>query len=117
MITVRSAAIGAPHSALGLLSGCSNTEKLLLPENEIPELRTLGEATRRLPHRLVVVQSEATEDSPLGVAVHEHGPVPTPHESVRLQLRVRRISAQRRLTSPCRVPGRSNQGGSRERRQ
>ena len=76
MITVRSAAIVALILVLGLSSACRNTrspEQLLRPEEEIPELRALGKAARLLPYRPVTVESDATADAGLRVAVHEYG--------------------------------------------
>jgi len=73
MIIVRLAALGVFLSLFGLSSACSSTEEMLLQEKEIPELRALGESTDGLQHRLVMVRSDATDGSPLDVAIHEYG--------------------------------------------
>ena len=73
MITVRCASIGAFLLALGLSSACRNTEMLLRPEVEIPELRALAKSAKKQKRQVVMVESDATADAPLDIAVHPYG--------------------------------------------
>jgi outer membrane receptor for ferrienterochelin and colicin/pimeloyl-ACP methyl ester carboxylesterase len=69
-----SAVIGAFLLVLGLMPACHTTaspESLLRLEEEIPELNALGKSADALQHRIVMVQSDATED-PVEIAVHEY---------------------------------------------
>ena len=49
-----------PQEHEGLLNACGSFEQHLRPEREIPELHMLGQACDALPHRTVMVRSDAT---------------------------------------------------------